>query len=113
MYFRRLVNRYAEYADRVEEEEGKRARRALLKPVLGLFYGERNGKLYKSTLDKLVLDKSNSIGMGVMVAALHCLSDEVLELTAPTMLNVPAGLGTGAGTGTGQAAMMKKIYADK
>ena len=31
-----IYDRYAEYADRIEAKEGTRARRALLKPILGL-----------------------------------------------------------------------------
>ena len=105
-----IIRQYSQYADQIERNEGKRARRALLKPILGLFYGEHNGKLYKSTVDKLIKDASLPVGEGVMVKALECLRDEVLEAEIPNRINVAGSSVSVNRQSIEQARIMKEIY---
>ena len=105
-----LIRQYSQYADQIESNEGKRARRALLKPILGLFYGEHKGKLYKSTVDKLIKDESLSVGEGVMVKALECLGDEVLEAELPKRINVGGSSTSVDRQSIEQARITKEIY---
>ena len=105
-----IILKYAQYADHIESVEGKRARRALLKPILGLFYGEHNGKLYKTTVDKLVKDMSLPVGEGVMAKALECLRDDVLEADLPKLINTGGGTISVDRQSIEQARLTKEIY---
>ena len=107
---REIIHRYAQYADEIERNEGKRARRALLKPILGLFYGEHNGKLYKSTVDRLIKDTSLPVGEGVMVGAMDCLNKVVLDAEFPKLINIGGSSVTLEKRSIEQARLTKEIY---
>jgi tRNA-dihydrouridine synthase A len=81
---REILFKYCEYADYIESSQGSRARRALLKPVLGLFFGEKNSKLFKSQLDFLIKDPSMKVGSDVILKSLACLSSDVLDAPRPS-----------------------------
>lgn len=74
-----ILDTYAAYAARVEKEQGGRARRAVVKPLLGLFHGEPNGRLFRAKLDEFLLDKAMAIDGVILKAAAH-LRDETLDL---------------------------------
>ena len=81
-----------------------------MKPILGLFYGEHNGKLYKTTVDKLVKDMSLPVGEGVMAKALECLRDDVLEADLPKLINIGGGTISVDRQSIEQARLTKEIY---
>jgi tRNA-dihydrouridine synthase A len=76
---RDILQRYADYARAVEAEHGPKVRRVLLKPTLGLFTGEHNGKKFRAAMDTIVKDQSIDIG-SVFLQAADVLSDNVLDL---------------------------------
>lgn len=76
---REVLSKYADYCERIEREQGKKVRRALLKPVLNMFTGEANGKVFRCILDDLVRQTDVSVG-SVILKATECLSDFILDL---------------------------------
>ena len=85
---REVLGRYAMYADGIERSQGIRARRALVKPLLGLFTGEPRGRLFRAKLDEYLLAISQgpqqrqgltSVG-DVILKAAECLQPETLDL---------------------------------
>ena len=77
---RLIVERYAEYADTIEKQQGSRVRRALVKAVLNLFTGEPNGKVFRAALDTHINQASVSSG-DALRKSLACLSDSTLDST--------------------------------
>lgn len=73
-----ILSNYAAYANQVESLQGSRARRALMKPLLGLFTGEKNGKVFRNIIDNLIKDVQMPIGT-VFLEAAKCLPEHVLE----------------------------------
>lgn len=76
---RSVMDAYVEYADRMEKLEGKKARRALLKPILNLFSGQKNGRRFRSLMDTHIKDENRPVGSGVIHAAAACLLPEALD----------------------------------
>ena len=72
------MEQYASYAAGVESSQGPRARRALAKPLLGLFAGEPHGKLFRHKLDAYLLDSSKGM-TDVMMGAASVLRADVLD----------------------------------
>lgn len=72
-----ILERYSTYAQHVENTQGSRARRALVKPLLGLFAGEPNGKLFRQKLDTHLLDKQMKV-RDVIMRASEVLRENVL-----------------------------------
>ena len=75
---REILDMYSDYAQFVEDTQGARARRALAKPLLGLFASEPNGKLFRQKLDTYLLDSATKIKDVVMQSA-QVLRDDVLD----------------------------------
>lgn len=75
---REILDKYSDYTQYVEDTQGVRARRALAKPLLGLFAGEPNGKLFRQKLDTHLLDSTMRIKDVIMNSA-HVLREDVLE----------------------------------
>jgi hypothetical protein len=75
---REIIDKYATYAQAVEDREGPRPRSLLVKPVLGLFTGEPNGRLFRVHLDTGLRNKDRRIGDVIRFAA-ECLWDETLD----------------------------------
>ena len=75
---REILHLYSEYAQYVETTQGTRARRALVKPLLGLFAGEPNGKLFRQKLDINLLDSSLKI-KDVIMGSSEVLRDDTLD----------------------------------
>jgi tRNA-dihydrouridine synthase A len=95
---RQVLGQYAAYADRVEASPGgKRARRAIIKPLLGMFTGEPRGRLFRAKLDEFLLvgdmhSGSSTPGSSLLPAsevilrAAQCLKDETLDLKPSDLL---------------------------
>ena len=77
---REIIEKYSTYAQHIENTEGQRARRALIKPVLNLFSGEPNGKLFRRIMDSTVNDLSVPIDQ-VLRSSMQCLRDSTLDST--------------------------------
>lgn len=75
---REILDKYSDYTQYVEDTQGVRARRALAKPLLGLFAGEPNGKLFRQKLDTHLLDSTMRIKDVIMNSA-QVLREDVLE----------------------------------
>jgi tRNA-dihydrouridine synthase A len=82
-----VLFRYAKYAKTIEDQQGPRARRSLVKPIFGLFTGEKNAKKFRSNLDTY-LRRGNKPKSGdvmpvhdVLLRASECLDSSVLEMT--------------------------------
>lgn len=76
---REILAKYSSYCEDIEREQGKRVRRALLKPVLNMFTGEPNGKVFRCLLDDYIRDSDVSVG-AVIFKASGCLADSILDL---------------------------------
>jgi len=76
---RQILEKYADYANHIEARQGHRARRALMKPVLGLFTGEKNGKMFRNNMDIAIKKKDVPIG-DVIVQSASCIPDEVISM---------------------------------
>ena len=72
-----ILDKYGDYCTAVEETRGPKSRRALMKPVLGLFAGEPNGRKFRANLDSLILDKKLSI-KEVFLQAASVLNNDTL-----------------------------------
>lgn len=73
-----ILDKYSDYTQYVEDTQGARARRALAKPLLGLFAGEPHGKLFRQKLDTYLLDSSMGIKDVIMNSA-KVLRADVLD----------------------------------
>jgi hypothetical protein len=51
---REIFNCYGDYATAIEATQGRKARRALMKPLLGMFVGETRGKVFRARMDVLI-----------------------------------------------------------
>jgi len=63
---RQVLLDYGAYARGIEQQQGRRARASLLKPVTSLFAGEPNGKRFRNQLDTLLKqsrDRDRAIGV--------------------------------------------------
>lgn len=76
---REVMEAYAQYALQVEASEGARCRNVLMKPVLGMFAGAHNGRLFRRRIDELMRDKDKFIGDVMMEAMLSSLETDVLN----------------------------------
>jgi tRNA-dihydrouridine synthase A len=76
---RSVLAAYVEYADKIEKVEGRKVRRTLLKPILNLFSGQKNGRRFRNLMDTYIKDENRLVGSGVIYAATACLSPEVLD----------------------------------
>jgi tRNA-dihydrouridine synthase A len=74
----KIIEKYGLYADSIEREQGLRARRALMKPLLGLFTGDKYGKIFRARLDELIRNKNKAISV-VIKEASFVLSEETLS----------------------------------
>lgn len=79
---REIVEKYTAYAQHIENTEGQRARRALMKPILNLFSGEPNGKLFRRIMDGTINDLTIPIEK-VIKSASQCLRDSTLDNIEP------------------------------
>ena len=79
---RKILEKYAEYARNVTDKEGKKARRAVVKPLLNLFSGEPNGKLFRVIVDDIIKDDTIPIDK-VIFQAQTCLHTATLDLLQP------------------------------
>ena len=80
---RHILQAYATYAQGVEDRDGARARRALVKPLLGLFTAEPNGRLFRAKLDEGLLvqqPRPLPISQVILSAAEGALKPLVLNL---------------------------------
>lgn len=75
---REIIYKYCEYANNIETVEGHRARRALIKPLLNLFSGEPNGKLFRRIMDSAVNDVTLPM-KDVILKSISCLRDTTLD----------------------------------
>ena len=82
------MEQYAQYANEEVDKYGVRIVRTLVKPVMNLFHGEPNGKLFRSTMDRLINSTDvckGPISLGdVIIKASDCLSNEVLDRVGST-----------------------------
>lgn len=78
---RAIIAQYADYANKIETKQGLRARRALVKPLLGLFTGEPNGRLFRAKLDELLLSDGGALPVDrVILGAAEHVPEVVLDL---------------------------------
>jgi hypothetical protein len=75
---REILENYAAYCRKVEEKDGKRCRPALIKPILQMFAGENNGRLYRQRIDTLLRNREVPIGDTILEAS-NVLRDDILE----------------------------------
>ena len=83
---REIIERYSTYAQHIENTEGQRARRALMKPILNLFSGEPNGKLFRRIMDSTINELSIPIEQ-VITSSIQCLRDTTLDSTEPNKVS--------------------------
>eukprot|EP00605_Chrysophyceae_sp_TOSAG23-4_P002796 GSChrysophyteH1.ASY1.ANO1.3080.1 assembled CDS len=76
-----ILEKYAAYAAETEKIYGLRCRRALIKPVLNLFYGQANGKIFRTRVDELARQNSELSISYVLLKAAECLEAQVLQST--------------------------------
>lgn len=57
---RTILEKYALYAQEMEDLEGPRIRHALIKPILNLFVSEPGGRLFRRRIDELMRTTSSS-----------------------------------------------------
>lgn len=80
---RLVLQKYAEYC-RSEETSDPRCRRAVLKPILNLFAGRYNGRLFRHRVDVLTSKGStNMLIADVLIEVSKCLPDYVLDNIPP------------------------------
>ena len=72
-----ILDKYGDYCKAIEETRGPKSRRALMKPVLGLFAGELNGRKFRSNLDSLILNQNMNL-KEVFLEAASVLNDDTL-----------------------------------
>lgn len=72
-----ILDEYSNYAQHVVDAQGPKARRSLVKPLLGLFSSEPRGKLFRKKLDENLLDSSMSM-KDIIMSASKVLSDRTL-----------------------------------
>ena len=75
---RQIIDRYGDYAQAIETSQGPKARRALMKPLLGMFVGEPRGKVFRARMDVLIRDNDRPI-KAVFTEATECLKAETLD----------------------------------
>ena len=82
---RRVVLRdYIAYAENEIELTGCSIR-AVVKPLLQLFHGEPNGKIYRRVIDECLRDPALSVG-DIIYRASSVLSDDVLDAPPPSVI---------------------------
>ena len=54
---REILDCYGDYATAIEAIKGRKAQRALMKPLLGMFVGESRGKVFRARMDELIKDE--------------------------------------------------------
>jgi len=82
---REILQQYAAYAQVIENAQGSRARRALMKPLLNLFHAEKNGRLFRNKLDDFIKNQECPIS-DVFLNSAQVLSPETLDLRPSEML---------------------------
>jgi len=75
---RDIIDKYGDYAIAIEQGHGRKARRALMKPLLGMFAGEPRGKIFRTRMDELIRDENRPMAK-VFTEAAECLLDETLD----------------------------------
>jgi hypothetical protein len=94
-----MLSWYADYARQVEGKHGRKVRSVLIKPVLQLFAGEPNGRLFRTQIDTLM--RNHQLGVGdVIHEASTVLSSALLDQRASDPVvstDTRAGAGAGAG----------------
>jgi tRNA-dihydrouridine synthase A len=78
---REILAAYAAYAQTQEDRHGRKLRSTLVKPVLQLFAGEPNGRLFRNQIDVHLRRVDLSV-QEVLLQAGACLWDAVLDLRA-------------------------------
>lgn len=71
------MHQYAEYTAIAEKQE-KRARRALIKPIWNIFYGQFNGRLFRVKIEELMRDENMPVSE-VLLKAMTVMSDRTLD----------------------------------
>jgi len=87
---RMVLQKYADYC-RLEEVADPRCRRAILKPILNLFAGRYNGRMFRHRVDLLTSSSKGSTTCSMLIAdvlleASQCLPDYVLDNTPPSSI---------------------------
>lgn len=80
---RRVLNAYEEYAEREVRETGVPVR-VIIKPLLNLFHGEKNGKRFRRAIDEGLREKGASVG-GILARACSVIPVEVLDAPPPSL----------------------------
>eukprot|EP00596_Hydrurales_sp_CCMP1899_P008911 CAMPEP_0119051404 /NCGR_PEP_ID=MMETSP1177-20130426/73030_1 /TAXON_ID=2985 /ORGANISM="Ochromonas sp, Strain CCMP1899" /LENGTH=345 /DNA_ID=CAMNT_0007030591 /DNA_START=381 /DNA_END=1418 /DNA_ORIENTATION=+ len=75
---REILENYATYCRKVENKDGNRCRPALIKPILQMFAGENNGRLYRQRIDTLLRNKEVPIGDSILEAS-NVLREDILD----------------------------------
>jgi hypothetical protein len=81
-----VLQHYAAYANLVEKKYGLRTRRTLTKPLLGLFWNEAGGRIFRSEIDQLILH-GRTTGYGalsigdIILKSAESLSIETLNMS--------------------------------
>lgn len=76
---REIINSYAAYAQGVEDQYGRKLRRALIKPLLHLFNTETNAKRFRSQID-INARESATVRSAILDATQQCIGDSDLDL---------------------------------
>lgn len=78
---REVLTRYAEYCI-TEELAEPRCRHPVLKPILNLFAGKYNGRLFRNRVDQLMAKgRAHMLVADALLEASQCLPDYVLDAT--------------------------------
>ena len=75
---REILDRYGDYATAIEAVQGRKARRALMKPLLGLFVGEPLGKVFRARMDDLIKNENRPMKQ-VFLEAAEVLTSDTLD----------------------------------
>ena len=81
-----ILQKYCQYAAQVEQDQGSRCRRSLIKPLFGLFAGEANGKIFRANMDMLVRDGDVPVSDAIQRAA-ESLHTNTLDMTPSQWLH--------------------------
>ena len=76
-----LLEQYSKYAVSQENKYGKVVRSELIKPLLNLFHGEYNGKLFRTIISNQARSMIDQSIDTVIMKSTSCLSNDVLDLT--------------------------------
>lgn len=74
---RHVLNHYVQYAQKEISDTGCSVR-AVIKPILNLFYAERNGKLWRKSIDEALRDPHKSVE-DIVATAAQVIPPQVLD----------------------------------